>query len=87
MAGSTSADAPVHRTLEDRIEIGRQQAQDLPLEQLGDPPSRDGRPDIVETLVAEGRGRIAELLPLRHARMAASPLALLRGSAGRRCPP
>ena len=82
MAGSSTADTPVHRTLEDRIEIGRQQAKDLPLEQLGDPPSRDGRPDIVETLVAEGQGRIAELLPLRHARMAASPLALLRGSAG-----
>ena len=82
MAGSSTADTPARLTLEDRIEIGRQQARDVPLEQLGDPPSRDGRPDIVATLQAEGAGRIAELLPLRHARMAHSPLALLRGSAG-----
>jgi uncharacterized protein (DUF2252 family) len=81
MAESITADAPAHLTLEDRIEIGRQQAKDLPLEQLGDPSSRDGRPDIVETLRVEGRDRIAELLPLRHARMAQSPLATLRGSA------
>jgi len=73
--------APAHRSVDDRIEIGRQQAATLPLTELGDPPSRDGRPDIVEILRAEGRDRIAELLPLRHGRMAASPLATLRGSA------
>lgn len=81
MNASSTTEAPAHPTLEDRIEIGRQQARDLPLEQIGDPPSRAGRPDIVETLRAEGQARIAELLPLRHARMATSPLATLRGAA------
>jgi hypothetical protein len=30
----------------------------MPLEQLGDPPSRTDRRDIVEVLKAESRGRI-----------------------------
>jgi len=81
MQGSSTAETPAHLTLEDRIALGRRQAQELPLEQLGDPPSRDGRPDIVELLLAEARERIEELVPLRHARMAASPLATMRGSA------
>jgi uncharacterized protein (DUF2252 family) len=70
------------RTLEERIAIGKAQAKALPLEQIGDPPARDGRPDIVEVLRAESRGRIAELLPLRHGRMAEGPFATLRGPAG-----
>ena len=70
------------RTLEERIAIGKAQAKALPLEQIGDPPARDGRPDIVEVLRAESRGRIAELLPLRHGRMAEGPFATLRGTAG-----
>ena len=77
----TTPALPRRLTLDDRIDIGRQQARDLPLEHLGDPPIRDRRPDIVETLRNEGRDRIADLLPLRHARMAACPLATLRGSA------
>ena len=81
MDASPSAESPAPPKLEDRIEIGRQQAKDLPLEQLGDPTSRAGRPDIVELLRTEGRDRIPELVPLRHARMAVSPLATLRGSA------
>ena len=78
----TTPPAPLRRlTLDDRIEIGRQQSRDLPLSHLGDPPSREGRPDIVAMLRSEGHNRIAELLPLRYARMAACPLATLRGSA------
>ncbi len=73
---------PRRLTLDDRMELGRQQARDLPLAHLGDPPVRDRRPDIVDMLQAEGRDRLPELLPLRHARMAACPLATLRGSAG-----
>lgn len=72
---------PAHPTADDRMDVGRQQAQEVPPAQIGDPPSRDGRPDIVEILLAEGQNRIPELLPLRHARMAGSPLATLRGSA------
>ena len=81
MDATPAAETPAHPTLDDRIEIGLQQAKDLPVEELGDPTCRTKRPDIVDVLRFEGRDRIAELLPLRHARMAVCPLATLRGSA------
>ena len=39
------------------------------------------RPDPVETVQANNKGRQAQLVPLRMGRMAASPFAFLRGSA------
>jgi hypothetical protein len=39
------------------------------------------RTDPVETLVAQGRERIPEPLPVRYARMKADPFAFLRGAA------
>ncbi|MBB2202062.1 DUF2252 domain-containing protein [Gluconacetobacter tumulisoli] len=40
-----------------------------------------GRADPLSILAAQGTRRIASLLPIRHARMAASPFAFLRGAA------
>ncbi|MBJ3805862.1 DUF2252 domain-containing protein [Streptomyces flavofungini] len=42
----------------------------------------DHRPDPVAVIEETNRGRLAELTPLRVGRMAASPFAFLRGSAG-----
>src|SRR5262245_6097115 len=39
------------------------------------------RPDPIRLLQAADAGRVAELVPLRYARMAASPFAFLRGAA------
>ncbi|WP_372442680.1 DUF2252 domain-containing protein [Streptomyces pactum] len=41
-----------------------------------------GRPDAVAAVVASNAGRLPELTPIRVGRMAASPFAFLRGSAG-----
>ncbi|MFE4540425.1 DUF2252 domain-containing protein [Streptomyces scopuliridis] len=41
-----------------------------------------GRPDAVRTVEESSRGRVPELAPLRVGRMAATPFAFLRGSAG-----
>ncbi|MGI5529126.1 DUF2252 domain-containing protein [Streptomyces syringium] len=41
-----------------------------------------GRPGAVETVEAANAGRLPELTPIRVGRMAASPFAFLRGSAG-----
>ncbi|MCF3961248.1 DUF2252 domain-containing protein [Streptomyces fuscigenes] len=41
-----------------------------------------GRPDAVTAVEESGRGRVAELAPIRVGRMAVSPFAFLRGSAG-----
>ena len=37
MDATPAAETPAHPTLDDRIEIGLQQAKDLPVEELGDP--------------------------------------------------
>src|SRR5215210_6504273 len=39
------------------------------------------RPDPVDLLEAQGRDRVQDLLPIRYARMMASPFAFMRGSA------
>ncbi|MFP1625960.1 DUF2252 domain-containing protein [Streptomyces sp. 5K101] len=41
-----------------------------------------GRPDAVRAVEESSRGRVPELAPIRVGRMAASPFAFLRGSAG-----
>src|ERR1700683_2222010 len=43
------------------------------------PPA--GRPDPIELLKHSDRGRLAELLPIRYARMRQSPFAFFRGAA------
>ena len=39
------------------------------------------RPDPVDLLEAQAKGRLEELMPIRYGRMMASPFAFLRGSA------
>ncbi len=55
----------------DRVPIGAQREWQ--------PPAN--RPDPVEILIEQGKSRIAELLPIRYARMKADPFAFLRGAA------
>ncbi len=43
-------------------------------------PASD-RPDPIDLLEAQARGRISDLMPIRYSRMMASPFAFLRGSA------
>jgi uncharacterized protein (DUF2252 family) len=43
------------------------------------PPA--GRPDPIQTVLAAEKGRVPELLPLRHGRMVRSPFTFYRGSA------
>jgi uncharacterized protein (DUF2252 family) len=85
-AGPATPDAaagppPEHLTGDDRVAIGRAQAEVVPVDQIGDPPPRKQRPSIVDVLLEEGKTRIPELLALRHGRMAVNPFATLRGSA------
>src|SRR6185312_4811610 len=55
-----------------RKEVGRARQAELPLE---------GRPDPIALLEEQARGRVPELVPLRHGRMMASPFAFFRGAA------
>ncbi len=60
---------------------GRAHRQATPRGALVDLATRPADADPVARLVASAAGRIEELAPLRWARMAASPLAFLRGAA------
>ena len=65
----------------ERTALGRRLRTEVPRTSLGDwAPSAD-RPDIVEQIRESHRGRIDWLVPVRVARMAASPYGFLRGTA------
>jgi uncharacterized protein (DUF2252 family) len=68
-------------TLSDRRTLGAEWRDRVPLgaHAQWEPPV--DRPDPVEILIGQGKSRIAELLPLRYARMKADPFAFLRGAA------
>ena len=55
--------------------------QETPRSSLGVWEPSANRPDPIEILRRQESDRIPELLPIRHARMSASPLAFLRGAA------
>jgi uncharacterized protein (DUF2252 family) len=64
-----------------RRERGRAARRTVPRgSHAGWAPAPD-RPDPVELLQVQAKGRLEELMPIRYARMMASPFAFLRGSA------
>jgi len=69
------------QTREDRAEAGRALRRAVPRGAHAGWTPPASRPDPVATVLAQERGRIAELLPRRHGLMAGSPLAFLRGAA------
>src|SRR5271155_2441469 len=70
-----------HRRLDERRAIGVEWRQKVPLGAHAEWTPPANRADPVDTLIAQGRERIAELLPVRYARMKADPFAFLRGAA------
>jgi uncharacterized protein (DUF2252 family) len=70
-----------HRRLEERRAIGVEWRQKLPLDALAGWTPPANRADPVDILIAQGKERIAELLPERYARMKVDPFAFLRGAA------
>ena len=70
-----------HLSLPARMARGEQARVELPLtEHAGWQPAPERR-DPVELLVEQNRTREAELVPLRHRRMMASPFTFYRGAA------
>ncbi|MFE6737251.1 DUF2252 domain-containing protein [Streptomyces tubercidicus] len=62
--------------------VGRALRDRLPRSGQAELPVADGRPDAVAAVEESNVGRLPELTPIRVGRMAASPFAFLRGSAG-----
>ncbi|WP_419731231.1 DUF2252 domain-containing protein [Lichenicola sp.] len=65
----------------DRYAAGRAMRRVVSRHSHADWQATAGRADPIAILEAQGRRRIAELLPIRYGRMRASPLAFLRGAA------
>jgi uncharacterized protein (DUF2252 family) len=67
--------------VEERLSAGKALRLEVPRASLGEfrPPPR--RKDPVAILEAQGRTRLQKLVPIRYARMLASPFAFLRGAA------
>jgi uncharacterized protein (DUF2252 family) len=65
----------------DRIAAGRALRKDVPRSSHGDWQPAANRRDPVAVLVAQGKSRVPELLPIRYGRMAESPFGFFRGAA------
>ena len=63
-----------------RFELGRRLRQKVPRASLGEWRSADNRPDPVAQIQRSHEGRTASLIPIRVARMVASPYGFLRGA-------
>ncbi|MFH8625685.1 DUF2252 domain-containing protein [Streptomyces vietnamensis] len=61
---------------------GKQLRERVPRSSHDQPALAADRPDAVRAVEESSRGRVPELTPIRVGRMAASPFAFLRGSAG-----
>src|SRR5260370_21322442 len=77
----TTTSAHHHRRIDDRRAIGVEWRQKVPLGAHAEWTPPGNRTDPVDILIAQGRERIPELLPVRYARMKTDPFAFLRGAA------
>lgn len=64
-----------------RARVGASARRVLPRQTLSEWVPAVDRPDPVDLLIAQGRDRIASLVPIRHGRMSTSSFAFYRGSA------
>ncbi len=79
---STQRTAPtVTAAVHARIDSGWAQREVVALESHAELPPDAGRPDPVDLLVAQDTHRIERLVPIRHARMRATPFTFYRGAA------
>jgi uncharacterized protein (DUF2252 family) len=67
--------------IDERRAKGAEWRRQMPLSAQAEWKPPANRIDPVEVLIAQGKDRIAELLPIRYARMKTDPFAFLRGAA------
>jgi len=75
----TMADPTLRR--EERKSAGKALRQRVPHESHGTWSPAATRRDVVEQVIEANRGRIADLVPIRHGRMMVSPFTFFRGAA------
>jgi uncharacterized protein (DUF2252 family) len=70
------------QTIDERLAAGKARRDTVPRKSLGVYTPGVRRPDPIAQFEAQNKTRLAELVPVRFARMLASPFAFLRGAAG-----
>src|SRR5271170_5719181 len=70
-----------HASIADRIDTGKRLRTALPKARLAEFKPPANRKDPVAILESQAKTRLQELIPVRYARMLASPFAFLRGTA------
>ncbi len=68
-------------TREERRELGRERRDEVPLEAHAQVPDATVRGDTIRILTRQDAKRLAELVPIRHGRMSATPFTFYRGGA------
>ena len=71
-----------YRSASQRRAEGKDLRDDVPREAHGGWKPPKGRRNPVELLIETNKGRMPQLVPIRHGRMVQSPFAFYRGSAG-----
>jgi uncharacterized protein (DUF2252 family) len=77
----SAASARLTDAVRRRVDAGRAVRDRIPLESLADLDTGSDRPDPVGLLVAQDEHRVQSLVPIRHARMRATPFTFYRGGA------
>ena len=73
--------ANLHVSTKERLEAGKTLREKVPRSSHSKWAPAKNRPDPIDLLTESDRGKLPELLPIRYARMRASPFAFFRGSA------
>ena len=81
MGEPSAANDGARATVDDRVERGRRARTHLPRTSHGDWAPASDRPDPIAILEQQGTTRVADLVPIRYGRMAASAFAFYRGAA------
>ncbi|HEV2378550.1 MAG TPA: DUF2252 domain-containing protein [Terriglobia bacterium] len=68
------------KTAHERMEHGKSRRDAISRAKVGDLCPQERKFDPIEVLLASGEGRIPSLLPVKYARMSASPFAFFRGA-------
>ena len=79
---SDEAQAPLFRSREESLVVGKAMRETLPRERHARWTRPAKRRDPIEVLKASNRDRVPELVPIRYGRMLRNPFTFLRGAAG-----
>jgi uncharacterized protein (DUF2252 family) len=69
------------KAVKQRVDAGRSERDRVSIESQADVDTGSDRPDPVELLTAQDKHRVQALVPIRHARMRATPFTFYRGGA------